>query len=328
MPSCLTRLGAAMLGAVVVALAPLAAGAQGAYPTRPVHIIVPQAAGSGGDVLARMMSEALAPKLGQPIVVENRPGANGVVAASMVAKDNSAGYQLLLTGVSVLSFNPSLYKNLPYKPFEDFAFIAPVADTPFVFLASKASGIRTVQDLLDRAKAAPAPLRYGNAGNGNSTHLAGEMVASAAGIPFTQISYRGSTPIFPALMNGEVDLTVGIPQSAIPFIQDGRVTAVASMTRERLPQLPEVPTFDEVGLKMPEMPGWYALVGPANMPAAAVQRLEALVREFVEDPKVQERLRSMHLIPSPGSAQEIRQRAMRDAEVWGELIVRNGIQLQ
>lgn len=318
----------AMLAGGAMALSPLVAFAQDNYPNRPIKIVIPQAAASGGDVLARMMAEKIGPKLGQSLVVDNRPGANGVIAANMVKNDTSAGYTLLLTGVSVLSFNQSLYKDLSYKPFTDFAYIAPVADTAFVFMASKASGITSIKDFVEKAKKGNGLVNYGSAGIGNSTHLATEMIADRTGVKLTHIPYKGSTPIYTAMLAGEVATSVGIPNAAVPFLKDGRVTGLAAMSEQRLPELPDLPTFKELGYDMPVMPGWYALVGPANMKPEHVAKLNRLVQEFLNDPEVRAKLIGMSLTPTPGTPEQIKARAMRDAKTWGELIVKNKIEIQ
>lgn len=302
--------------------------AQDSYPNRPIRIIVPQAAGSGGDLLARLMAEKVGPRIGQSIVVENRPGANGVLAANFVKADTSAGYTLLLTGVSVLSFNQSLYRQLPYRPLEDFAYIAPVADTAFIFVASKASGIASFKDFLDRAKRRDGAVNYASAGVGNSSHLAAEMIAARTGTKLTHVPYKGSTPILMALQTGEVEVTVGIPNSAGPLIRDGRAVGLAVMGDQRLSELPNVPTFKELGFPVPAMPGWYALVGPANMKPEHVAKLNQQVQDFLNDPETKSKLASMALTPIPGTAQQIRARAAADAEVWGDLIRMTKIELE
>lgn len=317
-----------LLGAALSLAALSGVSAQDAYPTRPVRVVVPQAAGSGGDVLARMLADHLAPKLGQPVVVENRPGANGIIAANAVKADASGGHVLLLTGVSVLAFNPSLYKDLPYKPFSDFAYIAPIADTGFVFVASKASGITSLADFIDKARKANGALTYGSAGVGNSAHLAAEMIANRTGVKLTHVPYKGSTPILTALLGGEVATTVGIPSSSVPLIRDGKATPLAVMGEQRLRELPEVPTFKELGFDMPTMPGWYALLGPATMKPEHIARVNRLVQDFLGDPEVRAKLIGMFLIPSPGTPEQIKARAMRDAEVWGDLIAKQKIEVQ
>lgn len=314
----------ALLISMLAAFAPAMAGS---FPDRPIKIVVPQPAASGGDVLARMLAEKMSADLGKPVVVENRPGANGLLAADLVKSDTSRGYTLMLTGVSVLSFNGALYKNLPYRPFEDFSFIASIADTSFILVASRKSEIKTVRDLRDRAMENPNLLTYASAGVGNSSHLAAEMIMRSMGIRLLHVPYRGSAQILNALTSGEVDLTVGIPSSSLPLLKEGRITALAVMGSDRIQELPQVPTLKESGFEIPSMPGWYALVGPANIPADIIQQLSDTVRRFVASPDTQEKLRNMSLTPSFSTSQEIRARAVEDARVWGGFIRENGIQL-
>lgn len=316
-----------LVGGTIV-ISSVATLAQDSFPSRPVRIVIPQAAASGADVLARMMAEKIGPKLGQPLVVENRPGANGVIAANLVKNDTSGGHTLLLTGVSVLSFNQWLYNDLPYKPFSDFTYIAPVADTAFVFMASKASGINSFKEFVDKAKKGNGAVSYGSAGIGNSTHLATEMIADRIGVKLTHVPYKGSTPIYTAMLAGEVATSVGIPNAAVPLLRDGRVTGLAAMSEQRLPELPDLPTLKELGYDVPVMPGWYALVGPANMKPEHVSKLNKLVQDFLMDPEVRNKLIGMSLTPTPGTPEQIKARAMNDAKTWGELIVKNKIQLQ
>ncbi len=317
-----------LMGAAIAALMTLsgAAMAQDAYPSRPVRLIVPQSAGSGGDVVARMLSEKLSQELGQSVVVDNRAGANGIIGTSFVAKQPADGYTLLLTGVSQVSFNQHLYKSLPYDPQKDFTFIAPVVDTPFVLVTSKASGITSMAQFIEKAKAKPGALTFGSAGVGNSTHLAMEMLADKAGIKLTHAAYKGSGPALTGVIAGEVDAMVSVVGSALPQITGGNVVPVAIVGQKRAKELPNVPTVKEAGLEVPVMPGWYALLGPANMDAKVVARLNASVQAFLSDPQVRSKLASLYLEPLAGSAEAIKQRAVTDAKVWGEFIKRRGIQ--
>jgi tripartite-type tricarboxylate transporter receptor subunit TctC len=298
------------------------------YPDRPIKIIVPQAAASGADVLARMLADALGPRLGQSVVVENRPGANGILAANALKSDTSAGHVLMLAGYSVLTLNPSLYKNLSYEPFKDFSFIAPIAETRFVLLASLQSGLHRMDELIAKAKAQPGRVNYASAGAGNSSHLAAEMLMDRLGITMTHVPYKGSTPILTAMMAGEVDVTVGIPNSSAQLVKAGKLTAIAALGAERLPEFPDVPTLRELRLDVPDMPGWYALMGPSNMAPANVAKLNALVQDFLKDPEVRKRLVAASLAPIPGSAERIRNQGLEESKVWGELITRKQIELQ
>ncbi|AZG17048.1 tripartite tricarboxylate transporter substrate binding protein [Cupriavidus pauculus] len=289
-------------------------------------MIVPQSAGSGGDVVARLLSDRLAQELGQSIVVDNRPGANGIVAMSTVAKAAPDGYTVLLTGVSQISFNPHLYASLPYNPQKDYTFIAPVVDTPFVIVASKASGITSVQSFIDKAKNKPGGLTFSSAGVGNSTHLAMEVVADKLGAKMTHVAYKGSGPALTGVVAGEVDTMVSVLGAALPQVTGGTVVPVAIVGAQRVKELPNVPTLKEAGVDVPVMPSWYALVGPAGLDPKIVARLNTAVQTALADPQIKARLASLYLFPVVGSADAIRQRAMSESKVWGEFIRKRGIQ--
>lgn len=303
-----------------------AAFAQDGYPNRPIRLVVPQSAGSGSDVVARMLSEKLSQDLGQSVVVDNRAGANGIIGTAFVAKQPADGYTVLLAGVSQLSFNQHLYKSLPYDPQKDLTYIAPVIDSPFVLVVSKSSGISTLGSFIDKAKVKPGAVTFGSAGVGNSTHLAMEMIADKAGIKLTHVAYKGSGPALTAVIGGEVEAMVSVVGPALPQIAAGNVVPVAIVGQKRAHELPNVPTIKEAGLDVPPMPGWFALVGPANMDQKIVARLNASVQKFLTDPQVKQKLSSLYLEPATGSAAAVKQRALNDAKVWGEFIKRRGIQ--
>lgn len=304
------------------------AHAADSFPNRPVRLIVPQSAGSGGDVVARLLGEKIGAALGQPIVVENRPGANGIIATGGVAKAPADGYTLLLTGVSQMSFNPQLYKSLPYRADKDFTYISPVVDTPFLLVASKASGITSLAQLQEAAKAKPDALSFASAGAGNSTHLSTEMIAEAAGIKLMHVPFKGSGPALNAVLAGQVDLMTSVLGAALPQVAAGNVVPLAVLADSRAPDLPDVPTLREAGLQAPAMPGWFAVVGPAGMAPDVVSTLNAAVQASLADATIQERLRALYLVPTPGTAQDIAQRAATDAEVWGAFIQRAGVQAE
>ncbi|OZI34594.1 ABC transporter substrate-binding protein [Bordetella genomosp. 10] len=311
---------------LAAALALPAARAAG-FPDHPIRLIVPQSAGSGGDVVVRLLSDRMGSALGASVVVENKPGANGIVAMSYVAKSPPDGYTLLLAGVSQMSFNPKLYKNLPYDADKDYTYVAPVVDTPFVLVAGKNSPYKTLPQLIAAAKAAPNAITFASAGAGNSTHLSTELIASGAGIKLKHIPYKGSGPALNAVIGGQVDLMTSVLGSALPQIQAGNVVPLAVLADQRASDLPNVPTLQEAGLHVPPMPGWFALVGPAGMDQAVVGKLNAAVQAAIADPGVDRKLRDLYFVPLHGSAEQMRTRADQDARFWGDFIARNGIQV-
>jgi tripartite-type tricarboxylate transporter receptor subunit TctC len=307
------------LVAVVVCAAACAAHAQD-YPNRPIKLVVPQAPGSGADVVARMLADSMAKQLGQPVVVDNRPGANGLIASRVVRNEAPDGYTLLQTSVSLVSFNKHMYRNLDHDPVRDFTFIAPVADASFVVVASKASGIRTWDELVKTGRANPDKLTFGSAGAGNSTHLYTEMIARRAGFKARHIPYKGSAPALMSIVAGETDFMVVPTVVAYTQIEAGKVTALAQSGDTRSAQLRDVPLLKEVAPDVPPLPGWYAIVGPAKMDPRVVDKLSSAVNRFLADREIKARLTEQFLFPIPGTPEGIRKRGEQEAQLWGGLI--------
>jgi tripartite-type tricarboxylate transporter receptor subunit TctC len=290
------------------------------YPTRPIKLVVPQAPGSGADVVARMLADSMTKQLGQPVVVDNRPGANGIIASQLVAREAPDGYTLLQTSVSLVSFNKYMYRNVTYDPITDFTFIAPVADASFVVVASSASGIKSWDDLVKRGKANPDKLTFGSAGAGNSTHLYTEMIARRAGFTARHIPYKGSAPALMSIVAGETDFMVVPTVVAFTQIQAGKVVALAQSGDTRSTQLPNVPLLKEVAPNVPPLPGWYAIVGPAKMDPKTVDRLAGAINHFLADPAIKAKLTEQFLFPIPGTPAGIQKRGEAEANLWGGLI--------
>jgi len=303
-------------------------GQSSAFPNQPVRLLLPQGPGSGGDTVARLLADVVSRELGQPLVLESRPGANGLVAIGALKQARADGHTLLLSGVSQLSFNPHLYPNLPYDPARDFTYVAPVTDTPFVLIASRRSGVATVQDFVSQARARPGEVTYASAGIGNSTHLAAEMIADRAGLRLSHVPYSGSGPALTSVVAGQTDAMVSVLGIALPHIAAGAVAPLAVVAERRVPQLPGVPTQREAGLDTPVMPGWFAVLGPAGMPAATVEVLNAAFRRALEDASVRRRLEENTLEPLAGTAADIRGRMEADSAVWGEFIRRRGLRVE
>lgn len=294
--------------------------AQGGFPSQPIRMIVTQTPGSNTDVVARLIAEPMAQDLGQPVVVENRAGANGLVATAYLKQQQPDGYTIMAVGVSLLAFNPHLYTNLPYDPATDFTYVAPITDTPFLMFASRKSGITSVARLIELARAQPGKLTFSSAGIGNSTHLSTEMIAKVAGIELLHVPYGGSAAALTAVISGEIDVAVLPLSVALAQATAGAVVPLASVSRERLPQLPDLPTIAQAGVDAPIMPGWLALVGPAGMPQPVTDRLNASVQKALADPAVKRKLQEQALIALPGSAAAIRERMEADSRLWGAFI--------
>lgn len=298
------------------------------FPSRPIRLVIPQAPGSGADLVGRMLAESMARDLKTSVVVDNKPGANGIIASQLVEREPADGYTVLLTSVSLVSFNQFLYKNVPYDPLKDFTFVAPVADAGFVVVASKASGITSWDDMIGKAKAHPGQLTFASAGTGNSTHLYTEMIALRNGLKLRHIPYKSSGPALLAVMSGEADLMTVTTATGLAQIKNGKVVGLAQSGEARSPQLPELPLLKELTPDVPPLPGWYALVGPAKLDARVTQKLAASVNHFLADPVARQKLVNLFLFPIPGTPAGIQQRAEDEARLWGGLIRDLKIQVQ
>lgn len=322
-----TRRQALFLGLAAAPLIRREARAQAGFPTQAIRLVVPQSAGSGGDILARLVAEPMSQALGQPVIVDNRPGANGVTATNYLKQQPADGHTIMLGGVSMMSFNPHLYRSLPYDALRDFTFISPFADTPYVLVASKRSGLADMAQLIARAKAAPETVTFSSAGIGNGTHLSTEMTAARAGIRLLHVPYNGSGPALTAVVSGEADLMTSVLGPALPLIRGGQITALAVVRRARSEKLPDVPTVQESGIDAPVTPGWYAMVGPAGIPEPAVTRLNAAIRGALDSAPVRQRLNDMDIEPSLGTAADLRRQVETDSAVWGEFIRARGLKI-
>lgn len=290
------------------------------FPSRPIKLVIPQAPGSGADVVGRMLADFMSRDLKQSVVVDNKPGANGIIASQMVQREQADGYTLLLTSVSLVSFNQFLYKNVPYDPLKDFTFVAPVADAGFVLVASNNSGIKSWDDLVKKAKAQPEGLTFASAGLGNSTHLYSEMIALRSGFKLRHIPYKSSGPALMAVVSGEADIMTVTTATGLAQIKAGKVAGLAQSGDARSPQLPDLPLLKELAPSIPALPGWYALVAPARMDPRVTQKLATAVNHFLSDPAMKQRLIDQFLFPIPGTPADIQKRAESEARTWGGLI--------
>ena len=320
------RLAGLLLVLLLAGAAP--AVAQEIFPLRPIRLIVPQTTGTGGDILARLMGEKIKQDLGQTVIVDNRAGANGVIAMAFLARQPPDGYTLLLAGVSQMAFNVHLYKSTPFDVTRDFTYVTPTVEVPFVLVASRKSGVRTYAELADLAKGKSGGVNFASGGIGNSTHLAMEMLAIRAGMKAAHVPYGGSSGALLSVVSGETDVMVSPLPIALPQIANGGLVPVAVMSPSRLPELPAVPALRESGLNVPFMPGWYALIGPANMDAGVVLKLHASVQKMFADPEVRTRLDGLSMAVVGGTAAAMRERALSESKVWGELIGKQKIAIE
>jgi tripartite-type tricarboxylate transporter receptor subunit TctC len=281
-----SSIAARVLGAILIACIASAAAAQ-TYPNRPIRMIAPFPAGGLVDVLARAVGEELGKTLGQPVIVENRPGAGGNIGADIVAKAEPDGYTLLMTSPGIQSINEFLYKTMPFDPDKAFAPISLVADMPMLVVVHPKVGVRTLRELIDLARANPGKLNFGSAGIGTTGHLGQALLTHVAKINVTHIPYRGAAPSVTDLIAGQIDGVVDNPPTVIAHVKAGTIIALAVAGRQRLALLPDVPAAAEAGLPGWEASSWFGVVAPAGTPPAIIKRLHVEIATAVRLPAVQ-----------------------------------------
>ncbi|CAB3692100.1 hypothetical protein LMG3458_02184 [Achromobacter deleyi] len=269
------------------------------YPTHPVTIVVTFPPGGGTDLLARRLGASLQEQFGQPVVVENRPGASGNIGARIVAESPPDGYTLLMVNSS-FAINPGVYRNLGFAPKRDFAAVINVAFVPSVFVVPAASALRNLDDALTAARP-DRPLPFASCGNGTPQHLAGEMLARATGASLQHVPYKGCGPALTDVMAGQVGVGIVTASSAAPLIAAGKLRALAVTSPQRSPLLPEVPTVAEQGVPDYALDQWHGLLAPAATPPAVVAKLNAAVARIVQRPDVQASLREQGFTPTISS---------------------------
>jgi len=320
-----TRLSAAVLGACTTAALlafPNASLAQ-TYPNKPVRFIVPFAAGGSTDIIARAVGTRVSELIGQPVVVENRPGGGTVIGTETVARSSPDGYTLLVVPAP-FTINPSLLPKLPYDSLNDFTPITLINTTPLVVVVNPSVPARSVKELIALAKSKPGTLNYGSSGTGGSNHLAGELFQVMAGVKMVHIPYKGNAPALTDLVGGHVDLVFNGLTSAYPLIKSGRIRALAVTSARRSAVLPEMPTLDEAGLKGFEAVAWNGLAGPAKTPAEVVDRLSDAVRKVVGNPEIRERLKAEGSDPVGSTPAEFAKFLRDEITKWAKVIKLSG----
>jgi tripartite-type tricarboxylate transporter receptor subunit TctC len=311
----------ALVGATALNRRAIAAG----YPERPVRIIVPFAAGGPSDLTARLMGDKLREALGQTFIVENRGGAGGNLGIAQVARSAPDGYTLLVVS-SAFVVNPGLYRNMPYDPFKDFAPIAALDTSPNVFVATPASGITTVEQLVARAKANPNELSYASAGIGTTPHLAGELLKITAGINLTHVPYPGAGPAIQAILAGTVPLMCASLPGAHPGIKAGTLRALAVTGDKRWFDMPDVPTMLELGYKDFVSDTFHSMLAPAGTPPEIVDRLASVSLAALKDPAFHDKLQTLGFETIAQGPDGLRQRIAHDVPMFRELIAKAGIE--
>jgi tripartite-type tricarboxylate transporter receptor subunit TctC len=308
------------------ALIPGVASAQNGFPSKPVHIFVPYSAGGAVDILARTLGDVVSKQWGQGVVIENRPGAGGVVASQALASSPPDGHTLIVVA-SGHATNPFLYEKLPYDTLKDFTPITLLASSPNILLVKADSPFKTLADVIAQARAKPGSLAFGHAGNGTSTHLAGELLKSLAKIDINAIPYKGGVPAINDLLGGQIPMSFNNGPESVGQLQAGTVRALAVTTATRASFLPDVPSMAET------VPGydtevWWGLLGPAGMPADLVEKLAHDFVAALNTDSVKQRLTKLGASPIGSTPQQFDTKIHTDYEKWGPIIKAAGMKAE
>jgi tripartite-type tricarboxylate transporter receptor subunit TctC len=312
-------------GAALLVLATFASAAfADEYPSKPISLVVGFASGGSADVIGRTVGAELSKVLGQQIVIENKPGAGGIIAAEYVARAAPNGYTIFIGGPGPNAIAPTLYPQLPYDAVKDFAPISTVSENPNVLIINPSVKARTVAELIALAKSRPGKLTYASAGNGSSQHLAGEHFKALANVNILHVPYKGVPQGVTGVITGEVDMMFAPLANAKPLLADGKVVALGVTTPRRSPALPDVPTIAESGLPGYEQTVWNAFFAPAGTPPAVIDKLNAATRKALAVPHVRRQLEGMGVEPAASSPEELASFVKVEIAKWGKVIRDSG----
>lgn len=308
----------ALAASFVFAIAGMASSAQAAWPDKPIRIVVTFAAGGASDIVARAISERLSKTLGQPVIVDNKPGAGGTVGGSEVARAPADGYTLMLSNSTPTSIGPYTVPKLPYDPGKQFTHVAMLGVAPVLIMANPKSGPASLKDL---PKAAAAPgYSFGSGGPGSIGHIVGEMAKVAMKIQMTHVPYRGGAPMTTDLISGVIPLGIDVITAFVPMVKSGQIRALAVTTRERSPLLPEVPTVVELGWPQLVAENYFGVSGPAGLPKEVSDKLAKALAEIVADPAIVRRFEDLGVTPVKMSSAEFAAFVVKQASDWAPAI--------
>lgn len=322
-----TRFWCRLAGLWLALSLPLGAAAQETYPERAVSIIVPYSPGGTTDYVARMLAKRMSEVSGKSFIVENRPGASGTIATSFVMRAKADGYTLLMNDTTYAML-PAVFKKLSWDPIKDIAPIANVASTPVVLIVPAASPFRTVNDLIKAAREKPQALTFGSGGKGSSTHLAAEVFQHEAGVKLLHVPYKGAGEALLALVGGTVDVEISATPTAIPQVKSGKVRALAISSPQRLPQLPDVPTFAEAGLPNYQVQNWFGLVARAGTAEPIVASLNQWVKEAVAEPSVRASFNTLGASEVGSTPAQFTEQIDAEIKSWAQIAERAGLEKQ
>jgi tripartite-type tricarboxylate transporter receptor subunit TctC len=316
---------AAVVATTLVASVPGAYAAD--YPSKPIHIVVPFAAGGTTDFLARAIAQDLGTSMGTTVIVDNRPGAGGNIGSDLVAKSAPDGYTLLLGTVGTHAINASLYKKMPYDTVKDFAPISLVASVPNILVVHPSVPAKSVKELIALAKAKPGALAFASSGNGSSIHLSGELFKSMTDVDMVHVPYKGSGPALTDLVGGQVQLMFDNMPSSFPHVKAGRLRALAVTSSKRSPAAPDVPTIAESGVPGYESVAWFGILAPAGTPPEIVKKLNAEIAKTLKSPEVMKRLASQGAEPVSNTPEQFAVYIKSEMAKWAKVVKTSGAQV-
>ena len=294
-----------------------------AYPDRPIHLLVPYSAGGPNDVIARLIADKLGNELGQPVIVENRPGGSGNTAVILAARAAPDGYTLVLPAMAY-AVNPSLFSDVGYS-FDQLAPVSIVTEGPLILVAHPSLGVKSLPELIAMAKAQPGKINYGSGGVGSSPHLAAELFRQSAGVDLQHIPYKGTNDLIADLLTGRVPIVFLSPLVAKPYVEDGKLIALGITSAKRSPGWPQTPTIAEAGLSNYAMEAWYAVLAPKGTPQDVVDKLSRAIAEAVKSPEVSGKLASLGNLPKGNTPSEAAAYIEIESKRWREIINAAGI---
>ena len=298
-----------------------------AFPSKPVRIIVPQTPGGASDALARMIGQKLSERWGQPVVVENKPGAGGNVGTDYVAKAPADGYTLLMSYVGTQAINGSVYKSLTYEPYKDFAPVATLATVPFALVVNQNFPVKTPAELLPYIKAHPGAVNFGSAGNGSLNHLLGEMVNMNQGVKLVHVPYKGAAGALTDTISGQIQMTFTSLPSVVGHIRGDKVRAIAVTGSKRSPAFPNLPTFAEVGIGGLELSPWFGLLAPAGTPEPIVRKMNADIADLLRDKEVIEKFAGVGADPYITQPEQFGRILQDDISKWAQVVKASGARI-
>jgi tripartite-type tricarboxylate transporter receptor subunit TctC len=298
------------------------------YPNKPVKLIVPFVAGGGGDSLARSVSQAASEALGQQIIIDNRPGAGGNLGAAIVAKSPADGYTLLYGTNGTHAINHALYANPGFDPIKDFEPVARLTRIGMVVVVTQEFPAKSVPEMLDYLKKNPGKATFGSAGNGTSSHIAGEMFKMMTGTDILHVPYRGNGPAMIDLVGGRIDLMIDVMPAAYPHVESGKVRALAVTTKTPVAAAPQLPTLDSAGVPGFELSAWDGIWAPAGTPRAIVDKLNAAFNKALADAAVKERLFKIGADPVSGTPDDLGKFVAAELPKWAEVVKKSGAKIE